>query len=75
MEREGLLRGNDDPLFPATRIALGATRQVEASGLDRTHWSSASPIRKIFREAFVRAGLNPPKGSRSGARTWGMNRC
>ena len=27
------------------------------SGLGRDHWSSASPIRKIFREAFVRAGL------------------
>jgi integrase/recombinase XerC len=55
--REDKLWGNDDPLFPATRIALGATRQFEASGLERRHWSSASPIRTIFREAFVRAGL------------------
>ena len=51
------LWGNDDPLFPATRIALGPTRQFEVSGLDRAHWSSASPIRAIFREAFIRAGL------------------
>jgi integrase len=55
--REDKLWGNDDPLFPATHIALGASRQFEASGLERKHWSTASPIRKIFREAFVRAGL------------------
>jgi len=55
--REDKLWGHDDPLFPATRIALGATRQFEASGLERDHWTSASPIRAIFREAFVSAGL------------------
>jgi hypothetical protein len=27
------------------------------SGLEREHWSNASPIRTIFREAFVRTGL------------------
>jgi len=55
--RADRLWGNDDPLFPATRIALGASRQFEVSGLGREHWSSASPIRKIFREAFISAGL------------------
>ena len=55
--REEKLWGNDDPLFPATRVALGAARQFEASGLERKHWSSASPIRTIFREAFERASL------------------
>jgi integrase/recombinase XerC len=55
--RDEKLWGNDDPLFPATRIALGATRQFEAAGLARDHWSTASPIRTIFREAFVQAGL------------------
>lgn len=55
--REEQLWGNDDPLFPSTRIALGASRQFEVVGLDRNHWSSASPIRTIFREAFVSAGL------------------
>jgi len=55
--REDKLWGNDDPLFPVTRIALGRNRQFEASGLDRAHWSSASPIRAIFREAFLSAGL------------------
>jgi integrase len=55
--REEKLWGNDDPLFPATRIALGASRQFEVAGLDRKHWSNATPIRTIFGEAFVRAGL------------------
>jgi integrase len=55
--REDKLWGNDDPLFPATRIALGATRQFESSGLERSHWSTASPIRGIFRDAFRLAGL------------------
>ena len=51
------LWGNDDPLFPATRLLNGATRQFEVSGLDRRHWSNATPIRRIFREGFERAGL------------------
>lgn len=55
--REDKLWGNDDPLFPATRIVLGSTRQFEAAGLEQKHWSTASPIRTIFREAFERAGL------------------
>jgi integrase len=55
--RDEKLWGNDDPLFPATRITLGATRQFEAAGLAREHWSNATPIRTIFREAFIRAGL------------------
>lgn len=52
-----MLWGNDDPLFPATRIEVGASRQFEAAGLSRDHWSNATPIRSLFREAFERAGL------------------
>lgn len=55
--REELLWGNDDPLFPATRIALGPACQFEAVGLERAHWSSAARIRTIFRDAFASAGL------------------
>jgi integrase len=55
--REERLWGNDDPLFPATRIAVGETGQFEAAGLARAHWSSAAPIRAMFREAFAAAGL------------------
>jgi len=55
--REEKLSGNEDPLFPATLISLGADRQFEVSGLARKHWSTASPIRTIFRGAFDLAGL------------------
>jgi len=55
--REEKLWGNDDPLFPATQIAPGAALHFEVVGLKRDHWSSASPIRTIFRESFVGAGL------------------
>lgn len=55
--REQQLWGNDDPLFPATHIALGMSRQFQAAGLTRDHWSSTTPIRAIFRNAFAGAGL------------------
>jgi integrase len=51
------LWGLDDPLFPATRIALGTSRHFEAVGLDRNCWANTTPIRKIFREAFEAADL------------------
>ena len=55
--REVNLWGNDDPLFPVTRIEYGASRQFEVAGLDRRNWSNATPIRTIFRDAFESAGL------------------
>ena len=56
--RDQKLWGNDDPLFPTTKIGLGANHQFEAIGLSREHWSNATPIRSIFREAFEWAGLS-----------------
>ncbi len=55
--REVKLWGNDDPLFPATHVVTGSDRQFEVAGLKREHWSSAAPIRAIFRDAFQAAGL------------------
>jgi hypothetical protein len=55
--REEKMWGNDDPLFPATYIVLGATRQFEAAGIESVNWNTASPIRTIFRDAFEQAGL------------------
>jgi integrase len=55
--REEKLWGNDDPIFPATQVICGASRQFEVAGLDRKCWSNATPIRTIFREAFASAGL------------------
>jgi len=54
--RDEKLWGNDDPLFPATLVVQGSNRQFAAVGIAREHWSNASPIRSIFREAFVNAG-------------------
>jgi len=55
--RTELLYGNDDPLFPKTNIAQGKNRVFEPVGLKNEHWSTASPIRTIFREAFENVGL------------------
>jgi integrase len=55
--RSEKLWGNADPLFPATAIAVGSTLRFESSGLKREHWSTAAPIRAIFRDAFIAAGL------------------
>lgn len=75
--REVLLWGNDDPLFPATRIAVGTSRHFEAVGLGRNHWSSAAPIRGIFREAFVGGGLHyfNPHSFRKTLVALGQSRC
>lgn len=55
--RDKKLWGHEDPLFPATCVELDENHQFKASGLSRSHWSNATPIRKIFHEAFERAGL------------------
>ena len=50
--------GPDEPLFPATEVVPGKDQQFEAAGLSRSHGSTASPMRKIFKEAFTKAGLS-----------------
>ncbi|MBT7682371.1 MAG: tyrosine-type recombinase/integrase, partial [Nitrospina sp.] len=50
--------GNDDPLFPATQVGLSTKHQFEVVGLKRNHWSNATPIRTIFRNAFELGGLS-----------------
>jgi hypothetical protein len=56
--REVNLWGNDDPLFPATLVNYQReSGEFKACGLNRMGWSNASPVRKIFREAFEAAGL------------------
>jgi len=55
--RRDLLWGNDDPLFPATMVAVGSDGCFRPTGLKREHWSNASPIRAIFKDAFERVGL------------------
>lgn len=55
--RRDLLWGNDDPLFPATRVELGDKLHFEAVGIERKPWATAAPIRAIFKQAFEAAGL------------------
>ena len=55
--REVKLWGNDDPLFPATRIEYGESRQFEVAGVGKKGWSSTSRINIVFKEAFEHAGL------------------
>jgi integrase len=52
-----ILFGPNDPLFPASHVVLDKDYQFQAAGLSRLHWSNATPIRAIFREAFTNAGL------------------
>lgn len=55
--RAELLWGDDDPLFPATQIGLSETGGFRPVGLRRDGWTSAGPIRTIFRAAFTAAEL------------------
>lgn len=52
-----LFWGPDDPLFPATRMDVEPDRLFHAVGLERRHWRSAGPVRKVFRRAFAAAAL------------------
>jgi integrase/recombinase XerD len=75
--KEELLWGNDDPLFPKTHVIVGEDRVFKASGLQRAHWSNASPIRTIFHEAFEGAGLPyfNPHSFRNALVTLGQQLC
>jgi integrase len=55
--RTTLLWGDEDPLFPKTRMGLAEHGGFMATGLTREHWSGTGPIRAIYREAFEAAGL------------------
>jgi integrase len=55
--RKERLWGPDDPLFPASKVHVGASGHYENAGLVRKHWKSAAPIRTIFKIAFIAAGL------------------
>lgn len=51
------LFGETDPLFPATLVAPDGRGAFAPQGLARKHWTTADPIRKLFRRAFEGAGL------------------
>jgi integrase len=53
------LFGPTDPLFPKTRVEVGAARRFEATGILRAPWASPSSAAKIFKQAFADAGFPP----------------
>ena len=55
--RRDLLFSDYDPLFPKTQIGMGTDGGFTVLGLERAYWSSAAPIREIFRKRFEAAGL------------------
>ncbi len=48
-----------DPLFPKTKVGVGADRRFAALGIAREQWASASSAAGIFKLAFADAGLPP----------------
>ena len=74
--RQEHLFGPTDPLFPRTRMALDERGNFAPMGIERDHWSDASPVREIFRKAFALACLPyfPPHSFRHTlghlAQTW-----
>lgn len=52
-----LLFGPDDALFPASRQGLDERGYFAADGVTRDCWTSADPIRTVFRRGFEAASL------------------
>ncbi|TWX65948.1 site-specific integrase [Colwellia demingiae] len=52
-----LLFSHDDPLFPKTKVANTKGKKFSACGVLKEHWSTANPIRDIFKRSFKAAGL------------------
>jgi integrase len=57
--REDLLFGDHDPLFPKTAMGHDENNCFMPVGLSREHWATATPMRGIFKRAFVPADLDP----------------
>ena len=55
--RQDLLRGESDPLFPATAMGLSADGEFMVQGLARQGWSTTAPVREIFKRALTRVSL------------------
>ncbi|MFQ3245808.1 MAG: integrase/recombinase XerD [Arenicella sp.] len=55
--RNEKLFGNDDPLFPKSFMVQNERQEFEVGGIKTEFWSTASPIRAIFKQAFEGAGL------------------
>jgi len=71
------LYSNHAPLFPMTELGLDAQNEFVAIGIKPEHWSSAAPIREIFKQAFKQAGLEyfNPHSFRNTLVQLGQTRC
>ncbi|MEL7028316.1 MAG: tyrosine-type recombinase/integrase [Pseudomonadota bacterium] len=50
---------DNDPLFPKQKVELGSGARFQNAGLDRAHYATGEPVRQVFHDAFVDAGLHP----------------
>ena len=74
---EQMLYGNDDPVFPRTKIIHDENLSFKADGLEPRVWSNAEPVRKILRQAFARVGMPyfNPHSFRDTLVQFGKKRC
>jgi integrase len=55
--REVKLYGEDAPIFPRTAVTQDENQCFARAGLEPVCWSTATPIRRIFKDAFQGVGL------------------
>ena len=55
--KEDKLYGLNDPVFSRTKLGHDGNQSFAAQGLEPQCWTTAAPIRQIFKEAFEGAGL------------------
>lgn len=69
---------DDDPLFPKEAVINRPEKMAfESAGLSREHWANASPVRQIFQQAFIQAGLiyYRPHSFRKMLVIWAIEHC
>jgi integrase/recombinase XerD len=71
------LYSDHDPLFPTSEIGINEQQKFSVIGIKPDHWSSASPVREIFKQAFNQAGLEyfNPHSFRDTLVKLGQTRC
>lgn len=55
--REVKLYGNNDPVFPRTKLVHDKDKSFTSQGLEPLHWATTTGVRQIFKDAFQNAGL------------------
>jgi integrase/recombinase XerD len=56
--KEIRLYGMNDPVFPQTAKGHDEHANFIATGIEPKHWSTATPIREIFKQAFAAVGID-----------------